>query len=210
MNKDVFYVTNPRVKDLYFIPNIIESNGDHVEILTSKAELSKGFQLSKPDLIICDRSTFLLTKEQIEIANSNCFNIHPSLLPYNRGYFPNFWSFYDLTPSGVTIHCIDSEIDTGQIIAQTEVYIDDNETLRSSYQILRSLSVKLFKVIYPIISKGIDKTKLKENDKKIGRTNYKSDFDNIFELLPNGWDTKVSYVRNLSDNCKLKRRTDPS
>ena len=210
MNKDVFYVTNPRVKDLYTLPNIIESNGDNVKIFTSKSDLIKGFQLYKPDLIICDRSTFLLTKEQIDNVNSNCFNIHPSLLPYNRGYFPNFWSFYDLTPSGVTIHCIDSDIDTGKIIAQTEVYIDDNETLKTSYKILRKLSVKLFEVVYPIINKGIDKNKLKENDKKIGKTNYKSDFDNIFDLLPNGWDTNVYYVRNLSKNYKFKRRTDLS
>ena len=208
MNKDVFYVTNPRVKDLYLIPYIMESYGDNVKIFTSKSDLAKGFEASNPDLIICDRSTFLLTKNQIEKVNYNCFNIHPSLLPYNRGYHPNFWSFYDQTPSGVTIHCIDCEIDSGHIIAQTEVYIDDNETLRTSYEILRSLSISLFKVVYPIINKGIDKNNLKINKKNIGKTNYKSDFNNIFDLLPNGWDTKVSYVRNLSNNFKFKRKKD--
>ena len=77
MTNEVFYVTNPRVKDLYCLPNIIESCGDNVIIFTSKKELAEGFLSKKPDLIICDRSTFLLTKDQINYVNSNCYNIHP-------------------------------------------------------------------------------------------------------------------------------------
>ena len=208
MNNKVFYVTNPRVKDLYCLPNIIESYGDSVEIFTSKEELNNGFSKKIPDLIICDRSTFLLTKEQINLVNSNCYNIHPSLLPFNRGYHPNFWSFYDHTPSGVTVHCIDADIDTGKIIAQTEVHIDQKETLRSSYELLRDCSISLFKIVYPLIRKGIDKDKLKINNNNIGKTNYKSAFDNVFKLLPKGWDTEISFVSKLSKKTKLKRRND--
>lgn len=45
-------------------------------------------------------------------------NLHIGYLPFNRGAHPNFWSFFDGTPSGVTIHLIDEGIDTGPIIAQ--------------------------------------------------------------------------------------------
>ena len=208
MSNSVFYVTNPRVKDLYCIPNIIEASGDDVRIYSSKKELADGFSNKIPDLIICDRSTFLLTKDQINLINSNCYNIHPSLLPYNRGYHPNFWSFYDNTPCGVTIHCIDNNIDTGKIIAQTEVHFDDKETLKSSYELLRNCSISLFKIVYPLLRKGIDKDKLKINDINIGKTNFKSDFDNVFEILPKGWDTEISFVRSLSKQKKLIRRND--
>ena len=142
MIKTVFYVTNPHVIDKYKIPSIIEDNGDLVEIFSNKKELQEKFDNNiVPDLIICDRCTFLLTAEQIKRVNNNCFNIHPSLLPYNRGYYPNFWSFYENTPSGTTIHAIDEDIDTGKIIAQTEFVFSESDTLRTSYYMLRDLSI---------------------------------------------------------------------
>ncbi len=54
-------------------------------------------------------------------------NLHISFLPWNRGAHPNFWSFYDDTPKGVTIHLIDEGIDTGAIIYQKEITFDRNE-----------------------------------------------------------------------------------
>ena len=43
-------------------------------------------------------------------------NLHMSYLPYNRGAYPNFWSFYKNSPKGVSIHLINKEIDKGKII----------------------------------------------------------------------------------------------
>ena len=54
-------------------------------------------------------------------------NLHLGYLPYNRGAYPNFWSFYDGTPSGVTIHLIDEGIDTGNILFQRYVNFDNGE-----------------------------------------------------------------------------------
>ena len=63
------------------------------------------------------------------INNPKCpiVNLHLSFLPYNRGTYPNFWSFYDGTPSGVTIHLVDAGIDTGNIIFQNLVHFDFGE-----------------------------------------------------------------------------------
>ena len=38
-----------------------------------------------------------------------------------QGAHPNFWSFYDNTPSGVTIHLIDAGIDTGDVLYQKKL-----------------------------------------------------------------------------------------
>ena len=40
---------------------------------------------------------------------------------------PNFWSFFDSTPTGVTIHEIDEGIDTGPIVFQKKVVFSPNE-----------------------------------------------------------------------------------
>ena len=194
----VYYVTNPHVRDKYLIPSIIESSGDKVKIYTKKNVLRDSLRSCEtPDIVVCDRCTFLLNKAEIDLVANNCFNIHPSLLPYNRGYHPNFWSFYDNTPSGVTIHAIDKNIDSGGIIAQTELTFADDETLKSSYDKLRKASISLFKLTYPTIRNGIENLKLKENNSKIGITHYKQDFDNIFGRLPSGWDTEIGFVRNM-------------
>ena len=88
------------------------------------------------------------------------------------------------------------------------IHFDDKETLKSSYELLRNCSISLFKIVYPLIRKGIDKDKLKINNINIGKTNFKSDFDNVFEILPKGWDTEISFVRSLSKQKKLIRRND--
>ena len=52
------------------------------------------------------------------LKKKNIINLHISYLPYNKGAHPNFWSFAENTPSGVTIHKIGGGIDTGNIIYQ--------------------------------------------------------------------------------------------
>ena len=143
MSKVVLYSSNHNVKDLFRVPNIIESAGDKVLIARDRKEVNEVLDNNSIDLIICDRQSFLLTSEQIKQVENNCYNIHPSFLPYNRGYHPNFWSAYDNTPAGTTIHNINPNIDSGSIVAQTLIYFDDNETLKTSYLKLRELSIIL-------------------------------------------------------------------
>ena len=195
--KKVFYVTNPKVKDKYLIPSIIESFGDSVSIFNSKEKLSEAIELLDVDLIICDRPTFLLSEEQIEKVKKQCFNIHLSFLPYNRGYHSNLWSFIDNTPSGVTIHNIDKGIDTGRIVSQIRLTFSDEETLHSTYIKLRDASIALFKLTYPILQNGYDLKNTFENIPSIGNTNYKKESEKIILDLPNGWDTNVGFVRNM-------------
>ena len=62
-------------------------------------------------------------------------------MPYNRGSHPNFWSFVENTPAGVTIHEVDEGVDTGKIINQKQIVFDLNHeknklTFRSTYKIL--------------------------------------------------------------------------
>ena len=208
MAKLVLYVTNPKVEDMFLIPSIINENSDQVIVVTSKVEVQEKLTNNDIDLIICDRATFLLTKEQINLVEGNCFNIHPSFLPHNRGYHPNFWSAYDQTPSGVTIHNIDPNIDSGKIVAQTRIHFKDRETLRTSYYKLRELSVSLFKSIYPCISEGLCLESLIDNPSNIGRTNYKADFEGVYESLPKGWDTTIAEVQSLALKVNFKRKED--
>jgi len=44
-------------------------------------------------------------------------------LPYNKGSHPNFWSFIENSPKGVSIHEIDEGIDTGKLIASKKLLL---------------------------------------------------------------------------------------
>lgn len=83
-----------------------------------------------------------------------CINIHPSLLPYNRGRHPNVWSIVDQTPAGATLHYIDDGVDTGAVVAQQSVRVTPYDTGRTLYQRLENACVELFENTWPGIAAG--------------------------------------------------------
>ena len=89
------------------------------------------------DFVVSFGYQHILTKKIIDTFNCPIFNLHISYLPYNRGAHPNFWSFYENTPSGVTIHLIDYGVDTGPIVCQKYVEFGCSEnTFVETYEIL--------------------------------------------------------------------------
>jgi len=87
------------------------------------------------DLVISYGYRHILKKEIIESSKAPIVNLHNSYLPWNRGAHPNFWSFYECTPSGVSIHLIDEGVDTGAIIYQRYVNFDKEEdTFSKTYK----------------------------------------------------------------------------
>ena len=108
-----------------------------------------------PDVIVSYNYTYQLPMEIIELPSLGAINLHISFLPWNRGAHPNIWSFLDDTPKGVTIHNMDKGIDTGSIVCQREVSInEDKETLKTSYEILHREIQSLFKENWVKIKTG--------------------------------------------------------
>ena len=77
--------------------------------------------IGKRDLIISFGYRHILSSNFINNCGCPIVNLHISYLPFNRGAHPNFWSFYDNTPSGVTIHLINEGIDSGPILFQKKI-----------------------------------------------------------------------------------------
>ena len=97
---------------------------------------------------------FILQPRFLELFPAGVINLHPAYLPYNRGQYPNVWSIVERTPAGVTLHYVDSGIDTGDIIAQREVPIEPVDTGESLYRRLEQASVDLFIDTWPLIRAG--------------------------------------------------------
>ena len=79
----------------------------------------------------------------IKTIKPNIINIHISYLPFNRGADPNFWSWINETPSGVSIHYITKKVDEGPILVQEILEMDEKDTLKTSYNKLQELAKKL-------------------------------------------------------------------
>jgi methionyl-tRNA formyltransferase len=97
---------------------------------------------------------YILRAELIDVFPQGVINLHPSYLPYNRGQYPNVWSIVEGTPAGVTLHYIDSGIDTGDLIAQREVPVSATETGATLYTKLEEASVRLFREVWPMVRDG--------------------------------------------------------
>lgn len=74
----------------------------------------------------------ILSAAFIEQYDHKIINIHPSLLPSFKGKDGILDAYnYGVKVSGVTVHYVDNGIDTGEIIDQTPVIIEDDDTLES-------------------------------------------------------------------------------
>lgn len=99
------------------------------------------------------------------MMHNKIINLHISLLPWNRGKDPNFWSFINSTPKGVSIHLIAKGLDTGNVIVQKHINLDENtETFSTSYLKLHCEIVKLFKSNWNMIKNGLYITQLQHGE----------------------------------------------
>ena len=92
--------------------------------------------VEESDLIISFGYRYILDNKFISQCRCPIVNLHISYLPFNRGAHPNFWSFYDDTPSGVSIHLIDEGIDTGPILFQKKINFVNEKTFVETHKLL--------------------------------------------------------------------------
>ena len=101
-------------------------------------------QSLKPQLGISVLFTEILSVNFLNLFPGGCLNLHPAYLPYNRGAYPNVWPIIDGTPAGVTLHYIDTGLDTGDIISQRIVPVHVTDTGETLYRRLEQASLALF------------------------------------------------------------------
>lgn len=65
------------------------------------------------------------------IAGKKVINAHPGLIPAARGLDAFKWSIINKLPLGVTLHYIDEQVDSGEIITMEKTPIYSNDTLES-------------------------------------------------------------------------------
>lgn len=110
---------------------IAQENNIPVLQITGTGNPSLVHRLSRlrPDYILVACFPFLIPESIRSLAKHGAYNLHPSMLPDYKGPTPLFWQFYyGEKNTGVTLHVMTDEIDSGPIIAQTQVPFPDGMT----------------------------------------------------------------------------------
>lgn len=172
------------------IADTLKIAGDEIEV--TQYPIS-GIQSA--DFIVSYGYRHMISEKIVTAFKGRAVNLHISYLPWNRGADPNFWSWVQDTPKGVTIHEIGPGMDDGDIIFQREVAFGDDETLATSYEKLRRDIEALFSETWPKIRNGY----IARKQPKGPCANRLRDKAPLFNHLPDKWNTKVSYLRELRD-----------
>lgn len=180
----------------------LRTQEDSVAQTAEPIDLAKLAELD-PDFLVSFGYRHIIKPDVIARYEGRAVNLHISLLPWNRGADPNFWSIVDETPRGVSIHYLDAGVDTGDIIAQREIAFSDSETLRTSYSLLTRSIEELFFEVWPLVRVG---TCPRSPQNGAGSAHRSRDKEHLAKLLTEGWDTTVG---SLVTNRRAQRAHEP-
>ncbi len=119
------------------LPTFQPSDPNNPEFAANLANLN-------PDLFLAAGYPIILKEKILALPDIFAVNFHASLLPDYRGKHPVFWALRNGEKwSGLTVHVMDSGIDTGDIIYQVKTRIRQDDTVATLYQRILDQSVDL-------------------------------------------------------------------
>ena len=139
----------------------------------------------------------MLPKEVWQIPSKGTINLHASLLPNYRGAAPINWAIiHGEKVSGVSTFLIDEEIDTGKLLLQKSIDLEENETAGSLHDKLADLGGQLLEETLDTLVVGIDaKAQQLQGSEhaapKLNRENTRIDWSKSLEEID-------AFVRGLS------------
>lgn len=168
------------------IVKFIRSQKINVKCLGQKELTEKDFDKNIILIISFGYKSIIKNKILQKYNKIDFINLHMSYLPYNRGAYPNFWSFYKNSPKGVSIHLINKEIDKGKIIFRKKIHFKniEKQTFKTTYNYL-------FKNLENLFIKNFSKIILKRY--KIIKVRTKGSFHRKKDLP----DTLLSWNTNI-------------
>ncbi len=167
----------------------LKERGEQVYRIQNKISLGMIQELA-PSFLISYNYRYLIPEEVLDFMKGKAINLHSSYLPYNRGSSPNFFSFLEDTPKGVSIHLLSAKLDRGDILCQKEVFFDEKkETFASAYNVLNREIQELFRENWEDIKAG---RIVPVKQKGQGTYHRMEELDAIREKLPFSWDMKIS------------------
>ena len=149
-----------------------------------------------PDLFVVVAYGEILPKRVLDIPKIFSINVHASLLPKYRGAAPINWAIINgETSTGITIIKMDAGLDTGAMILQKSINIDENDDAFI-------LEEKLSKLAGPLLPESLERIKNKnyslrpQDESKSSLAPKLKKEDGRIE-----WNKSAVEIRNLIRGC---------
>ncbi|WP_425535414.1 formyltransferase family protein [Campylobacter jejuni] len=130
-----------------------------VNFVKNIENLDNFFKNLKNCFIISANNFYIFKKECIQ--NNTIINYHNALLPFHRGCNAHIWSIWENDKTtGITWHMVEESIDTGEILIQKEIKLNDNFTALSLLNTQHKLAIASFKEAIGNLKNKISKTQI--------------------------------------------------
>lgn len=142
----------------YFDPKQYESKKDYETVII---EVLKEFEI---DLIVLAGYMRLIGEELLQAFQNRIINLHPSLLPAFKGKDAIGQAYhYGARFTGVTVHFVDEGMDTGSILLQEVVRIEQEDSVeqltRKIHAVEHQLLIKAVNIVlnqnYEIVNRRV-------------------------------------------------------
>jgi methionyl-tRNA formyltransferase len=130
-----------RIREIKSIYNLdhkpIPKNVVHNVNSVNSIECIEFIKKEKPDLIIVN-GTRIISKKVLNCTNATFINTHAGITPKYRGVHGGYWAIAndDKNNCGVTVHLVDSGIDTGSVLFQQNISLTTKDNF-STYTYLQ-------------------------------------------------------------------------
>ena len=122
--------------DKCHIPTFFRKNDNEEDLIAFLKD-------KKPDVIYCFGWSHILPSEILSIPKYGVVGFHPAELPNNRGRHPLIWAiFLGLKRTASTFFIMDEGADTGDIISQEIVAIEETDTAETLYTKVGEVAIK--------------------------------------------------------------------
>lgn len=107
------------------------------------------------DVIFCFGISKLLKSEVLNASTMGVVGYHPAELPYNRGRHPIIWAIaLGLQQTASTFFFMDEGADSGDILSQKRIAIDDNDDAHSLYAKITEVAQDQIRQFLPALRDG--------------------------------------------------------
>lgn len=146
------------------IKNVCFSPDDFKSRQLYDREILKLLDREKIDLVVLAGYMLLVGIEILKKYKNKVLNIHPALLPSFKGTHGIKEAYdYGVKVTGVTVHFVDEGLDTGPIILQEAVSVEQNDSIEKLEEKIHTVEHK----IYPLAVKYFCEERLIIKDRKV-------------------------------------------
>ena len=147
-NENVWFGSVAKLCEEKKIPYITPRANQLMDLIPQIQKLS-------PDYLFSFYYRHMIPTELLACAKIGALNMHGSLLPKYRGRAPVNWAIlHGETETGATLHIMEAKPDAGDIVGQSAVSIDPNETATEVFGKVSQAAVAVMNHVLPELVQG--------------------------------------------------------